>query len=143
GEAVLVAAPGRGHVEQSGTSYAAPFVAATAALLRDYRPDLSAAEIAARIIASTDPAPEGPGYGSGVLNPYRALTDTGVVGRPRPPEAVRPVEVDPAVVAEQARRASARERAMLVAGIAAGAAVLTVLAAIVVPRGMRRRWRAA
>lgn len=143
GEAVLVAAPGRGHVEQSGTSYAAPFVAATAALLRDYRPDLSAAEIAARIIASTDPAPEGAGYGSGVLNPYRALTDTGVVGRPRPPEAVRPVEVDPAVVAEQARRASARERAMLVAGIAAGAAVLTVLAAIVVPRGMRRRWRAA
>lgn len=143
GEAVLVAAPGRGHLEQSGTSYAAPFVAATAALLREYRPELSAAEVAARIIATTDPAPDGAGYGSGVLNPYRALTDTGVVGRPRPPEAVRPAEVDPAAVAEQARRASARDRAILVAGVAAGGAALTVLAATVVPRGTRRRWRAA
>lgn len=143
GEAVLVAAPGRGHLEQSGTSYAAPFVAATAALLREYRPELSAAEVAARIIATTDPAPSGPGYGSGVLNPYRAITDTGAVGRPRPAATLPRTEVDPALVAQQARRASARDRAMLVAGIAAGAAVLTVLVATVVPRGMRRRWRAA
>lgn len=143
GEAVLVAAPGRGHREQSGTSYAAPFVAATAALLRDYRPELSAAEVTARIIATADPAPSGPGYGSGVLNPYRAITDTGAVGRPRAPEALPRTEADPAVLARQARRASARDRAMLVAGIAAGGAALALLAALVVPRGTRRGWRAA
>lgn len=143
GEAVLVAAPGRGHLEQSGTSYAAPFVAATAALLREYWPELSAAEVAARIVATADPAPNGTGYGGGVLNPYRALTDTGAVSRTRPATALPRAEVDPALVARQSRRATARERAMLVAGIAAGAVALTVLVATVVPRGMRRRWRAA
>lgn len=143
GEAVLVAAPGRGHLEQSGTSYAAPFVAATAALLREYRPELSAAQVAARIIATADPAPDGAGYGSGVLNPYRALTETGAVGRPRATAALPRAEADPALVARQARRASARDRALLLAGIVAGAAMLTILLAVVVPRGTRRRWRAA
>lgn len=144
GDAVLVAAPGRGHVEQSGTSYAAPFVAATAALLRDYWPDLTAAEVAARIVATADPAPDsGGGYGSGVLNPYRALTETGALPRISPEAALPRTDVDPALVAKQARRDAARDRALLVAAAAAGVAVLTVLIAVVVPRGIRRRWRAA
>ncbi|MBM0235840.1 type VII secretion-associated serine protease mycosin, partial [Micromonospora sp. STR1_7] len=80
GSEVLVAAPGQGHQRVEGTSYAAPFVAATAALLRQYRPELTAAQVAERIIATADPAPgpgHGGGYGAGVLNPYRAVTETG------------------------------------------------------------------
>ena len=55
GGAVLAAVPRRGHKEQSGTSYATPFVAATAALVRAYRPDLPATAVVARILATADP----------------------------------------------------------------------------------------
>ena len=48
---------GAGPPAAEGTSYAAPFVAATAALLRQYRPELTAAEVADRIVATADPAP--------------------------------------------------------------------------------------
>lgn len=56
GSEVLTAAPGAGHHRVEGTSYAAPFVAATAALLREYRPELTAAQVAERIVATADPA---------------------------------------------------------------------------------------
>ena len=76
---VTVAWPDGRYSVQSGTSYATPFVAATAALVRDYRPDLTAREVVRRIVATADPAPGGVrsrAYGSGVVNPYRAVTET-------------------------------------------------------------------
>ncbi|SCG46774.1 type VII secretion-associated serine protease mycosin [Micromonospora inositola] len=143
---VLMAAPGHGHHRAEGTSYAAPFVAATAALLRQYRPELTATEVARRIVDSTDPAPgRGDGYGAGVLNPYRAVTESPgpVVDRPIQ-AAVLPVDgTDPAAAAHRARRATARHRALLVAGVAGGTATVVVLLAAVLPRGARRRWRPA
>ncbi|MFC4148901.1 type VII secretion-associated serine protease mycosin [Micromonospora mangrovi] len=146
GTDVLMAAPEQGHHRAEGTSYAAPFVAATAALLRQYRPELTAAEVARRIVGSTDPAP-GPdgGYGAGALNPYRAVTETpGRLGARPARAAVLPAErVDPAVAARQARRATARHRALLVAGVTGAVATVTVLLAVVLPRGSRRRWRPA
>ena len=78
GGGVLAAAPGRGHRKQEGTSYAAPFVSATAALVRQYWPRLTAAQVVERILATADPAPAGErsaAYGRGVLNPYRAVTN--------------------------------------------------------------------
>ncbi|OLB80556.1 MAG: type VII secretion-associated serine protease mycosin [Actinobacteria bacterium 13_2_20CM_2_71_6] len=75
---VVAAAPGQGLARYDGTSFAAPFVSATAALIRQYRPGLHANEIVARILATTDPAPAGKpdgGYGYGILNPYRAVTE--------------------------------------------------------------------
>ncbi|PWR09851.1 type VII secretion-associated serine protease mycosin [Micromonospora acroterricola] len=148
GSAVLTAAPGQGHHRVEGTSYAAPFVAATAALLRQYRPELTAAQVAERIIATADPAPgagHGGGYGSGVLNPYRAVTETGG-GRTPGPRAVAALaddRADPALVARQARRATARDRALLVGAVIGMAAGAVVLLALVLPRGARRRWRPA
>ncbi|MET8253853.1 type VII secretion-associated serine protease mycosin [Micromonospora sp. NPDC005197] len=148
GSAVLVAAPTQGHQQVEGTSYAVPFVAATAALLRAYRPELTAAEVVRRIVATVDPAPgpgHGGGYGAGVLNPYRAVTETGGsrTTAPRPVAALADDRPDPAVLARQARRATARDRA-LVAGAAIGlTAVAVVLLALVLPRGARRRWRPA
>ncbi|MEU5562747.1 type VII secretion-associated serine protease mycosin [Micromonospora musae] len=144
GSDVLMAAPGRGHHRAEGTSYAAPFVAATAALLREYRPGLSAAEVAERIVASADPAPGG-GYGAGVLNPYRAVTETpgSAADAPRPAAALADDRADPARQAQLARRAAARERALAVAAAVGGLAVVVVLLAHLLPHGARRRWRPA
>jgi membrane-anchored mycosin MYCP len=144
---VLVAAPSRGHQEQSGTSYAAPFVSAAAALVRAYRPDLSAAEVIDRLVATADPAPAGAGsteYGNGVVNPYRAVTET--VAPPRPVESAQPLPAHPddaATLARLERRAAAEERAVLIAAAAAALGVLVLLLALVLPRGDRRRWRSA
>ncbi|RZU72816.1 type VII secretion-associated serine protease mycosin [Micromonospora kangleipakensis] len=143
---VLMAAPGQGHHPAEGTSYAAPFVAATAALLRQYRPELTGSEVARRIVGSTDPAPgRGDGYGAGVLNPYRAVTETPgpVTGRPGRAAALPVGGTDPAAAAHRARRATARHRALLVAGVAGATATVLVLLAVVLPRGARRRWRPA
>ncbi|MFI2650612.1 type VII secretion-associated serine protease mycosin [Micromonospora fulviviridis] len=143
GSDVLMAAPRQGHHRAEGTSYAAPFVAGTAALLRQYRPELDAAEVARRIVTSADPAPgRADGYGAGVLNPYRAVTEsTGgpAVGRGTG-AALRADRPDAAELARQARRTTARNRALLVAGVTGAAALVVVLLAVVLPRGARRRW---
>jgi type VII secretion-associated serine protease mycosin len=75
---VVAAGHGSALAEYSGTSFAAPFVSATAALIRQRDPQLSAAEVSARILGSADPAPDGrpsAGYGRGIVNPYRAVTE--------------------------------------------------------------------
>ncbi|MCW3838864.1 type VII secretion-associated serine protease mycosin [Micromonospora yasonensis] len=146
GSDVLMAAPGQGHHRAEGTSYAVPFVAATAALLRQYRPELGAAEVARRLVAGADPAPgRGDGYGAGVLNPYRAVTEVPgpVTGRPARQAALAVDRPDPAAAAREARRTAARDRALRVAGATGAAATVVVLLALVLPRGARRRWRPA
>jgi membrane-anchored mycosin MYCP len=143
---VTVAWPDGRYSVQSGTSYATPFVAAAAALVRDYRPDLTAREVARRIVATADPAPGGDrseAYGNGVVNPYRAVTETVGLGAPVRVKPLPAKAVDPAVVAAQQRRAESRERALLIAAVGGGVAVLVLVFALVLPRGARRRWRPA
>ncbi len=144
GSDVLMAAPGQGHHRAEGTSYATPFVAATAALLREYHPELSAEEVAGRLVSTADPAP-GNGYGAGVLNPYRAITETtgGAAARTAPVIALADERPDPALAAQQNRRADARQRAVLLAAVGGLMVVGIVLVALIVPRGARRRWRPA
>ncbi|MDG4795341.1 type VII secretion-associated serine protease mycosin [Micromonospora sp. WMMD1082] len=144
GTDVLIAAPGQGHHRAEGTSYAVPFVAATAVLLRQYRPDLTAAEVARRIVSTADPAPGG-GHGAGVLNPYRAVTEAGggPSRRSQPVTALADDRPDPALLARQDRRATARERALLLATVGLLVVAAVAVTALVVPRGARRRWRPA
>jgi membrane-anchored mycosin MYCP len=158
GDKITAALPGGGMRVDSGTSFAAPMVAATAALIRQRFPQASPAEVARRIEATADPAPGGPlsqpsgptdvgddaarnpDYGFGLLDPYRALTDT--LGPALPP-ATRPAAIqaqDPAAVARAARRADAQQSALVMAAIAAGAVLLIAVAAIVLRQGRRRRW---
>ena len=78
GENVVSIGPGGGGQWQgSGTSYAAPFVAGVAALVRAYHPQLDAAQVRHRLEATADhpgtPMPD-PGYGWGTVNPLTAVT---------------------------------------------------------------------
>ena len=144
GVQVTIAARGSGHTQGDGTSYATPFVAATAALVKQRFPALTPAQVTRRIIATSDPAPGGrrsDRYGYGVLNPYRALTETlGPETRPAPAPAVLHTE-DPAAVALAARRARAQDQSLLLAAIGAGVVLLVVVVAAAVRRGRRRGWR--
>ncbi|SFF34599.1 type VII secretion-associated serine protease mycosin [Actinoplanes philippinensis] len=139
GDQVTVLSPVRGHRAVQGTSFAAPFVSATAALLRERYPADSAEEIVDRLLRSADPAPGGARsarYGVGLLNPYRALTEAaGPVVAAVPEGPVAPVAAP--------GRDTAWQRAGVFTAGGAALAVLAGLVAVVVSRGRRRGWRAA
>jgi type VII secretion-associated serine protease mycosin len=145
GGQVTAAARLRGHGVYEGTSVATPFVAATAALIRQYSPGESAAAVVRRILATADPAPGGRhsnGYGYGVLNPYRAVTERVTGGAPEQPRPLPAGHIDSARVAASARAAENRGRALLFAAAGVAGAFTVLLLAMVVPHGIRRRWRA-
>jgi membrane-anchored mycosin MYCP len=141
---VTVAARRAGHTSGSGTSYATPYVSATAALVKQRFPSLTPAQVARRILATTDPAPGGAHseeYGYGIVNPYRALTETlGPDSPAAPPPVVMHTE-DPAAVALAARRADAQDMSLIVAAVGAGVVMLVLLLAAAVRHGRRRGWR--
>lgn len=144
GDGVLTTTRVAGHAYATGTSYAAPFVSATAALVRAARPDLKAPEVAQRLIATASPARgDGHAYGAGLVNPYRAVTDGLDLSDPAALPAHVPSPPDHAALAD----AAWHDRAGTVAGWTTaailGAIVLAVVVAVVVPRGRRRRWRPA
>nr|BFE64098.1 hypothetical protein GCM10020063_086240 [Dactylosporangium thailandense] len=136
GSGIVTTATPEGWATMDGTSFAAPFVSAAAALLRQYRPELSAPEVAARLIATADGGPAGPGYGAGVLNPFRALTElTGASPDPGTRTLAEPGRRD-------ATARAAATRTTLGWACAALAAMLLALAvAVILPRGRRRGWR--
>lgn len=77
GVAVPAAAPVRGFAKLDGTSFAAPFVTGTVALLRAAYPKMTAEQIRNRIEATADAPPAdvpGPHFGFGIVNPFLALT---------------------------------------------------------------------
>ncbi|MET3424826.1 type VII secretion-associated serine protease mycosin [Actinoplanes tereljensis] len=64
------------HQQSTGTSFAAPHVAATAALLRSRYPQENASQIIGRLTATARHADTGRSaqWGFGIIDPYRALT---------------------------------------------------------------------
>jgi type VII secretion-associated serine protease mycosin len=132
GGGVLAATRAGGHRYWQGTSFAAPFVAATAALVRSAWPDLTARQVADRLLATATPAPGGPGsaaYGAGLVNPFRAVTDGLVAGSPA---AVPPLRPDPA------RPAPEPLPAVRILGFAA---LTAVLLAAFTALARHRRWQ--
>ena len=146
GQAITVAARESGHTVGEGTSFATPFVAATAALLRQRFPTLTPEQVQRRLIATADPAPGGrhsPEYGYGLLNPYRALTET-LAAADQPVRAPAVVHTEnPATVALAARRERSTQMSLVAATVGAAVAVLLGFVAAVVRRGRRRGWRPA
>jgi subtilisin family serine protease len=140
GGQIVAATAGGGYAEWDGTSLATPYVAATAALVRQYWRGLPAREVVTRLLATADPAAgTGAGYGHGVVNPYRAVTARLDDAAPRTVAALPPAQRGPAADAGAAHRAPVRSLAIAAAGGVVTALVL--LAAGVLPRGRRRGWR--
>ncbi|WFE25475.1 type VII secretion-associated serine protease mycosin [Solwaraspora sp. WMMD791] len=142
-EVVSIGPGGPGHWRGSGTSYAVPFVAGVAALVRAYRPDLSAAQVRHRLLATADhPAVALPdaGYGWGVVNPAAAVSATlaeegggaAVVPGPdaRHPALPPPDPIGPTMAA-------------LAAGTAVVLLGLVALLRVLIPAGRARGWRSA
>lgn len=117
-------------VRYSGTSFAAPLVAATAALVRSRYPDMPAAEVIRRIV-DTARAPAGgwnPKVGHGTVDPLAAVT----FQDPSPPTGA-PNEVS---LADSPRLPEPDRRAATVAMIIAGVlAVLTPAAVAAIRPG--------
>ncbi|MEV4133751.1 type VII secretion-associated serine protease mycosin [Dactylosporangium sp. NPDC049742] len=145
GVKVVAATRVDGHTYDDGTSFAAPFVTGTAALVRAAWPKLTAPEVAQRLMATASPARGGLGsdrYGAGLVNPYRAVTDgldlDPVAAQspfvPRPPDQER--------LDRAAWELGTAATAKWLAVAAAGGIALTLLVAVTLPRGRRRRWRA-
>lgn len=128
-----------------GTSFAAPFAAGAAALVRAAHPDLDEAEVVRRIEATADrpagPLPD-PAAGWGTLDPYAAVTavlpgESGTKTRlPRGGALALPD------TATAPRPAADRTAEWIVGGALAGV-VLLAGAAAATPAGRRRRWRPA
>ncbi|MGI5246527.1 type VII secretion-associated serine protease mycosin [Dactylosporangium sp. CA-139066] len=138
GAEIVTTATDKGLQVVDGTSFATPFVAAAAALLRQYRPDLTARQVAAQLTATADGGHAGPGYGAGVLNPYRALTEP-VGASPNP--AAQPLAQSTRNDAAEAAASTARHRTVLLGIGGLLAVVIAFLVAMVLPQGRRRRWR--
>lgn len=127
----------------SGTSLSAPFVAATAALIIESHPELKKKPdlIAKRILATASPAPNDGGYGAGIVDPYRAVTDqmTGDT-----PAAMQPMTITPIDPAQAAAERTYRDNTAMSTWIALGTVTAVVLIVTIVGalrRGRRRKWR--
>jgi membrane-anchored mycosin MYCP len=142
GAGVLTTTRVGGHAYASGTSYAAPFVSATAALVRAAWPGLSAPEVARRLLATASPARgDRHAYGAGVVNPYRAVTDGLDLTEPVALPAYVPESPDEASLAEAAWHARVGALAVWATVAILGVVLVFSFVAVVVPRGRRRRWR--
>jgi subtilisin family serine protease len=127
GVSVVSAGPGgQGHYIASGASLAAAGVAGAAALVRERHPELSAKQVAHRLMATAYPA------SPKRVDPYAALSlTTSEKGEAAAPPAARvQPPTDPAP----------RTTALTVSAVSAAlVAVLAALAAVL-PRGRARRW---
>jgi membrane-anchored mycosin MYCP len=138
--------PGSGYAYKDGTSFASPMVAATAALIYARYPKLSGREVVQRLLATADPAPGGrhsTGYGVGVVNPIRAVTEPIDGSLPVEAKALPAPSIDPVAASAAARAETLRERAFWLGGIGVLAALLAIALMLALPAGARRRWRPA
>ncbi|MEV4844675.1 S8 family serine peptidase [Micromonospora matsumotoense] len=125
GAGLGIAPRGAGHYTVGGAAVAAAYVAGVAALVRAYRPELSQAEVRARLERTAVPAPGGgrdPRTGGGTLDAYAAVAALA------PRQAGPPVPITAGPVAVPT--VPGPSRAARVAGLTAlGALVATLLGA--------------
>ncbi|WP_307803972.1 type VII secretion-associated serine protease mycosin [Micromonospora echinofusca] len=141
-DVVSLSRGGIGHLVDSGTSYATPFVAATAALVRSYHPNLTAAQVKRRLERTAD-HPGGklpdPQVGWGVVNPYQAVTAILAEEHTRLAAPAGQPPIPP--VAPPGGGPDHRSSAIEFSVTAAVLAGLVALLAYLIPLGTRRDWR--
>ncbi|MBO0866997.1 MAG: S8 family serine peptidase [Micromonosporaceae bacterium] len=128
----------------SGTRLAAAYVAGVAALVRSRYPQMKADQVAHRLTATAVAAPGGTDrqdYGLGLVNPYGALTDTLADTKPATIPGLPPASVDPVRAAHEAAWARGYRVAWWLTGAAGVLVLVTLVLAVAVPYGRRRRWR--
>ncbi|MER5276846.1 S8 family serine peptidase [Streptomyces sp. NPDC002809] len=131
GDALVGPGPvGDGKWTGSGSSLAAAVAAGAAALVRSYQPELTAAQVRARLLATAYPGD------LPALDPYGAVS--GVTPASAAPRAAHP---GPVRLPVRPDTAGARATAYLVAAGAGATALLVAFLAVVLPRGRSRRWR--
>jgi membrane-anchored mycosin MYCP len=141
GEAITSTWP-RGTYRQDlqGTSYAAPYVAGVAALVRARHPELDNVRVRRRIEMTADGA-EGVGTGAGMVNPLLAVSaiipSEVVAIAPREPGDLPPGAVGKAVPPD--RHAIGVSTAVAITAVFV--TLLVTTAGLVIPLGRRRRVR--
>ncbi|MDH2425063.1 S8 family serine peptidase [Sphaerisporangium sp. TRM90804] len=133
--------PGSGYRQDlEGTSYAAPYVAGVAALVRARHPNLDNVRVRRRIEITADGA-TGTGTGAGMVNPLLAVSEilpSEVVAiAPRQPDPLPPGVVRKAAPPDL--QAISLATTLTVVAIALAALVTAV--SLVVPLGRKRGWR--
>jgi membrane-anchored mycosin MYCP len=123
-------------LDDNGTSFATAFVSGVAALVRASYPDLSAAQVVARIAATAD-GTAGAGTGYGMVNPVQAVTAVLPDDRAGSTAVARRVPVARAAPSDP----RARTVALAIMGAALGLGLFVIAAIIVIPAASRRRWR--
>jgi thermitase len=105
---ILSTVPGGGYARYTGTSMAAPHVAAVAALVISRSPRLSAGQVVQTILANVKPLPglAGRVQSGGIVDAYRALTGA-------PPTTPSPAQSDGAVLAQTATLSNDDARSIL------------------------------
>ncbi|TYC14697.1 S8 family serine peptidase [Actinomadura syzygii] len=137
GKDIVTTAPdGTYAVAEQGTSFATPFVAGLAALIKQVYPNITPAQVKQRIEGTADGS-KGAGSGQGMINPFEALTAVNVGGAGRPGGAAQPVRIAMADRTDP----TTRKVALGITGGALGAAALVVAAGMLIPAGRRRGWR--
>ncbi|WP_344552075.1 S8 family serine peptidase [Kitasatospora saccharophila] len=133
GEGLRAAGPGGGQVSSSGPSGAAALVGGTAALVLSREPDLTAAQLAARLEATAyrpGTALPDPAVGWGTVDPAAAVAA-------RQKDAAVPAAADPVTVPPAPDR-TAVTRATALAAASALLTAVVALAAAAVRAGRRR-----
>ncbi|MFE9119802.1 type VII secretion-associated serine protease mycosin [Streptomyces sp. NPDC007172] len=137
--------PGGGHCADNGTSFAAPYVAAVAALIKAKHPQWTQREIVTQIQQTAERSVAGHDrlVGWGVVDPVRALTeDDHPLESPAAHEGVTPARA-PTPAALHLGETDERRTQRLAVYVATGAAVLAAVlgGAAVTIRDARRRSR--
>ncbi|MGI5237754.1 S8 family serine peptidase [Dactylosporangium sp. CA-139066] len=139
GAGVVTLQTGSGLVVVDGTGLAAGYVAGAVALVRSRSAKLSPDAIERQLTATatpTQPTSRNKAL-AGMVNPYRALTETLVQTSGVPVPGYDP----PPAPAVDAAKARARDRALLLAAGALGLAVLVGMVAVGIRTRRRHSWR--
>ena len=129
--------PGGFDPSNNGTSFATAFVSGEAALVRAAYPQMPAAQVVRRIVA-TAAGRTGAHTGAGMINPVQAVTAV----LPPHPATPAPAHLVP-VPRPRAVNSYTRTVALSVTAGALLTAALVAIGAVVVPQGRRRHWRPA